>query len=155
MFGPSKTEMERVVEQAVRRVLDNANEEVKERLAGFRTVAELNEEILVLKEDLSDLHIQKSRREEEFAKREREVEHKVGLERKRQAFEVEQAKREAVVEVREENLAADKDRFKEEMEFQRERLEGEIESLRKLTEKLLERLPSAEIFATIGGGKDD
>lgn len=58
----------------------------------------------------------------------REVEHKVGLERKRQEFEIQQAKRETEVKVREENLAADKERFKAEMNFQREHLQSEIKS---------------------------
>ena len=111
----------------------------------------LSSDLAKLKREVADMEIQQAKKQEGWDKREREVEHKVGLERKRQEFEIAQAKREAVVDVREKNLEADTERFKQEMNFQRTRLEGEITSLRDLTTKLLERLPSAEIFASIGG----
>ena len=40
-----------------------------------------------LRRDIEQLKIEKARREEESAAKEREIEHKVGLERKRQEFE--------------------------------------------------------------------
>lgn len=106
-----------------------------------------------LKREVARLEIERAKKQEEWDRREREVEHKVGLERKRQEFEVAQAKRETTLSVREENLKADKERFAAEMEFQRKHLESEIGSLRELVGKLLERLPSAEIYAEIGGRK--
>lgn len=106
-----------------------------------------------LKKKISDLEIDHAKKKEEWDRREREVEHKIGLERKRQEFEIEQAKRETSIKVREENLAADKERFKAEMDFQRERLSGEVDSLRKLVDQMLQRLPSAEIIANFGGKK--
>lgn len=106
-----------------------------------------------LKREVARLEIERAKKQEEWDRREREVEHKVGLERKRQEFEITQAKRETTLSVREENLAADKERFKAEMDFQRKHLESEIGSLRELVAKLLERLPSAEIYAEIGGRK--
>lgn len=137
-------ELQRIVKEAVNSILDNSKSEAEKFFAKYKTVAEL-------KAAIEDLKIEKARREEEFARREREVEHKVGLERKRQEFEIAQAKRETEVKVREENLKADKDRFQAEMEFQRKRLEEEVSSLRTLVQKMLERLPSAEIYAEIGG----
>lgn len=100
---------------------------------------------------LAELQIQQARKEEEWARREREIEHKIGLERKRQEFEIEQSKREATVKVQQENLAADKDRFKSEMDFQRTHLQGEVKGLREMVSEMLKRLPSAEIIARIGG----
>ena len=50
-------------------------------------------------------------------------------------------------------MKSDKERFKAEMEFQRERLEGEVGALRELVQKMMERLPSAEIYADLTGGK--
>ncbi len=138
-----RKKLDSVVEAAVER----AHDEAQNFLKRYKTVTVLNEEI-------ETLRIEKARKEEEFNKREREVEHKVGLERKRQEFEITQAKRETVVEVREENLEADKDRFKAEMDFQRKRLEGEVESLRDLVTEMMKRLPSAEIYANLGGSKD-
>ncbi len=111
------------------------------------------EKLSDLKKSIAQLEIDRDKKQEGFDRREREVEHKVGLERKRQEFEIEQAKRETVTKVREENLAADKERFAAEMKFQRERLEGEVNALRTLVEQLLERVPSAQIFAEIGGKK--
>jgi hypothetical protein len=94
-----------------------------------------------LREEIETLTIEKERREEEFARREREVEHKVGLERKRQEFEVDAAKREAVVTVREENLKADKKRFEEAMKAQSERLDD----MKELLLEMMKRLPTANI----------
>lgn len=99
-----------------------------------------------LRKQISQLEIDRDKKLEEFQRREREVEHKIGLERKRQEFEIEHAQKSTEVKVREENLAADKQRFKEEMEFQRKHLQGEIDSLRGLVGNLLERLPSAKMM---------
>ena len=137
-----KNELERAVAGAVKQITGQAEAEAKTFLAKYKSVAELSAAI-------EDLKIEKGRREEEYARREREVEHKVGLERKRQEFEIAQAKRETTVAVREENLKADKERFKAEMDFQRKRLEEEVSSLRELVQKMMERLPSAEIYAEL------
>lgn len=106
-----------------------------------------------LRKEIATLEIERDKKREEWDRKEREIEHKIGLERKRQEFEIESAKRETGLKVREDNLAADKERFKSEMEFQRERLSGEVDSLRLLVNEMLKRLPSAEIYAEIGGAK--
>jgi len=137
IFG--RTELEKAVEGAVRR-------------AYLNTVAEVGS-IVKLREEISKLEIDRAKKQEEFDRREREVEHKVGLERKRQEFEIQQAKRETTVGVREENLKADKERFKSEMDFQRKRLEEEVASLRELVGEMLKRLPSAEIIVNAGAKK--
>jgi len=69
----------------------------------------------------------------------------VGLERKRQEFEIEQAKRETTVAVREENLKADKDRFAEQLKFHEDRFATEVGYLKDMMGQLMERLPTAEI----------
>lgn len=141
-FWSIESDIKRVVESAVVRAL----EQTRGQINSLSSIEDL-------KRQISQLEIDRDKKKEEFDRREREVEHKVGLERKRQEFEIEQAKRETTVKVREENLAADKDRFKSEMDFQRKHLEGEIGSLRTLVGQLLERVPSAEIFADIGTKK--
>lgn len=151
MFGWRRNGLAKVVADAVKAALDDAESEVAAR---YRKVTDLQGQITELREKLETLRISKARKDEEFATREREIEHKVGLERARQEFEIEQAKREATVAIREENLEADKERFAEQMEFHRTRLEAEVASLRDLTGKLLERLPSAEIIANISGGRN-
>lgn len=135
-----------VVAQAVKSAADDSEKAAKEMLSKVAKAGDLQKEI-------TRLEVELSRKQEDWARREREVEHKVGLERKRQEFEIEQAKRETSTTVREENLKADKERFKSEMEFQRKHLEGEIGALRELVGEMLKRLPSAEIYANLTGGK--
>jgi hypothetical protein len=137
-----KTELELAVRNAVNALVADSKASAEDFFTKYKTAAKLNQEI-------EELRISKARREEEFARREREIEHKVGLERKRQEFEIAQAKRETTVEVREENLNADKVRFKAEMDFQRKRLEEEVTSLRSLVEKMMERLPSADLLVSV------
>lgn len=141
-----------IVSQTVEQVVRDSQERVKRDLTGFKTVAELQDRIAKTREEIETLRIEKDRREEEFTRREREVEHKVGLERKRQEFEIAQAKRETELTVREENLTADRKRFEEQMGFLTERFEGEVKYQRELLTKVLERLPSAEIIANISNG---
>lgn len=118
---------------------------VKDALQDAESALASAGKITKLREELETLRIEKSRKEEEFAKKEREIEHKVGLERKRQEFEIEQAKRETSVTVREENLSADRKRFEEQLEFHQTRFETEVKYLHEMAEKLMERLPSADI----------
>ena len=106
----------------------------------------LSESLDSLKKKLAQAEIDYEKKREAWDRREREIEHKVGLERQRQAFEIQQAKRDTTVSVREENLKAEKERFKSEMDFQRKRLEEEVSSLRELVAEMLKRLPSAEIL---------
>lgn len=141
-----KDGLARAVADAVKQAYERATNEAQGFLKGYQTLADLQKQI-------TKLEVERDKKQEEWDRREREVEHKVGLERKRQEFEIAQAKRETEVKVREENLAADKERFKSEMDFQRKHLEGEIGSLRTLVGQLLERLPSAEIIANVGGKK--
>lgn len=137
---------DRAIKEAVAKAFESALQDAGSNLARAEKVGKLEK-------DISRLEIERDKKQEEFDRREREVEHKVGLERKRQEFEIEQAKRETTVAVREENLSADKERFKAEMDFQRKRLEGEVESLRTLVAQMLERLPSAEIIANVNNGR--
>ena len=144
-WSTTETRIKRTVEALLRQVLDDADT----TLGKIKTIQHLNAKVKDLREQAETATIEKDRREEEYSRKDRKVEHKVGLERTRQKFEVEQAKRETTVHVREENLEADKERFKGEMEFQRKHLEDEIGSLRELVQGMLKRLPSAEIFAKV------
>lgn len=117
---------------------------------------DLLDTLRTLRQSISSLEIEKGRKQEEFDRRERETEHKVGLERKRSEFEASAAKREATLSVREENLAADRKRFEEQMTFHDKRFTEEVGYLKSLIESLAERLPSLEMTADVGkrrGGK--
>jgi len=131
--------IQEAVEKIVRQALNDATS----------TVDQIGS-VIKLREQIEQLKIEKARREEDFARREREVEHKVGLERKRQEFEIAQSKREATVTVREENLKADRERFEQQLTFQNDRFTTEVGYLKDMISGMLKRLPSAEVIATLG-----
>lgn len=140
-----------MIEEVTRRVVDDALKNAAKTLDRYADVQRLQDTVTTLKEQIETLRIEKGRKEEEMAKKEREIEHKVGLEKKRQEFEVEQAKRETTVSLREENLKADRDRFEKETKFTTDRFEKEVGYLKDMVGSVLERLPTAEIIATVGG----
>jgi hypothetical protein len=119
-----------------------------ERDAGKEAV-KLTDDIVRLKKDLTALEIQKDRETETHEREKREVEHMVGLEKKRQSFEVDAAKRDVKLTVREENLKEDRKRFEEEMKFTRERFEKEVGYLQSLMKEVLERLPTVTVEKSI------
>lgn len=135
------------LEKALRSLLQDLDERVSKDLAGIRSVADMAGRVKKLREELEVLKIEKARADEEMDRREREIEHKVGLERARQKHELEAGKREAILKVREENLDADRKRFEEQMAFHNKRFTEEVGYLKGLMESLMERLP--DVSATI------
>jgi hypothetical protein len=148
-FG--KSDLQQTVEETVKRVVQEVTQHAETALSAVTNLSKLERDINTLKKEKNDLLIESGRRDEEFKRREREIEHKVGLERKRQEFERDQAKREAVVEVREKNLDADRKRFEEQMQFHQNRFEQEVKYLHEMMDSVLKRLPDASIIAKIGG----
>ena len=142
MFGKERDELARLIQGVVADAVGSA-------LGNTRTGLGKLAQIKKLKEEIEDLTLQKKNREWDYEKKETEIEHKVGLERKRQEFEIEQAKREAIVSVREENLSADKDRFEKQMAFIQKRFEEEVGYLKDIVGKVLSCVEGMQ-----GGGKD-
>jgi hypothetical protein len=143
----------------IRRLSKEVAELHGERDAGKEAVT-LADSIGRLKKELTDLRIEKDRETEKHQREKREVEHMVGLERKRQDFEVDAAKRDVKLTVREENLKEDRARFEQEMKFTRERFEKEVGYLQSLMKEVLERLPTVTVEKSIdlalnGNGKRD
>lgn len=136
-------------ENTLRTLWDEAVAKVSEELAGIRSLRDLSAKVKQLREEAETLKIEAARKEEDYQKREREIEHKVGLERERQKVELENAKREATVSVREENLKADRERFAEQMKFHEERFTAEVGYLKEMIGTLAERLPSATLTGKI------
>lgn len=128
---------------------ESAMQRVQGELQGIRSVADLADKVKSLRAEVEALETSKARKEEEFARKEREIEHKVGLERKRQEFELASGKREATLTVREENLAADRKRFEEQMKFQSDRFASEVGYLKDMLGQIIKRLPSAEFTADL------
>jgi hypothetical protein len=108
--------------------------------------------VIDLKRQITDLEIAKAKIVEDNAREKREVTHMVGLERKRQEFEAEQAtksienaRERALLEVREENLDAERKAFDKSMDFQQKRFEKEVGYLKDLMGQILERLPTVTV----------
>ena len=104
-----------------------------------------------LEREVEQLKLEKAGLVEANAREIRETEHSVGLLRKRleqdranAAEESRLAAEKAKLEVRQENLAADKQRFADEMKFQREHLQREVDRIEGILGKVLERLPNIE-----------
>lgn len=104
-------------------------------------LVEAREAATELEKEIVQLEINRDRLVEDNARALREVEHKVGLERKRQEHEIDVAKRTTELEVREENLDHERDQFSKDMEFQQTHLKGEIERIERILGVVLERLP--------------
>jgi hypothetical protein len=108
-----------------------------------------------LKQEISDMTVQKSQIEERYARERREVEHKVGLLKTGQEQDLAAAKRETALDVREGNLERERTQFAKEMAFQREFFEKQSEQLQELMRQVLERLPSVEALVRVGQGSVD
>jgi hypothetical protein len=135
-----------------RRELTEAIGDLKREIAELRIEREardkelgLTKDVVRLQKEIEELKITKSRITEEHAREKREVEHLVGLQKKRQEFEVAKASQEATLAVREENLKAEKDRFAKDMKFMQGRMEEEVKALREMYAEVLKRLPTVTV----------
>jgi len=122
--------------------------------AGHGRAQKLEGEIATLKRDLTDKQIEYDREHERWEREKREVEHMVGLQRKRSEFEADAAGREAKLAVREENLTAQQKRFDEHVAFIEKRFDQQFASLEKLTGQILERMPTTKQLITVGGSRN-
>ena len=147
-----RNDTEETIKKTVERILRRVLQDAETTLGKIKTIGDLNAKVKELREEVETAKIEKGRKEEGWAKKEREIEHKVGLERNRQKFETEQAKREATVTVREENLTADRDRFEGQMKFQQERFTEEVKYLKDMVGQVLKRLPDASIYTEVKSG---
>ena len=119
--------------------------EIKGERDAVRDEISLSKALVALKTEKTDLEIDLARVKEQHEREKREIEHMVGLERKRREFEIDSAKRDTTLTVREENLTADRERFEKEMQFTRARFEEEVGYLKSLMGEVLERLPTVKV----------
>jgi hypothetical protein len=131
---------------------DEERARLADELAGLRSeIRALREErdeterVTDLRRKVEQLKIEKDRLAEDNARKIRETEHKVGLLKTKQDHDVANARRETKIEVREENLTADKKRFEDEMAFQREHMQREVDRFDGIAKALMERLPTIEV----------
>lgn len=134
-----------------------ASREEKELLQRLRTLdshdaTAMTAEVIGLKREVAELTIAKSQLEEEFSRKERELRHMIGLEKQRQEaervqarIETEQATKDAMLSVREENLKAERQRFEEQLEFNTKRFESMEKYLKDMMGDILNRLPNVSM----------
>ncbi len=151
MFGKKKITvepkvLENAIEKAVRGIVKDALNDAESILKDVKTVGDLRKQI-------NNLEIDKGKIEEKNDKKERELEHKIGLEKKRQEQELEIGKREAIVTVKEENLTADKERFEGQLKFHEERFTEEVGYLKNIVGQVLECVKN--IGGSDGSNVDD
>lgn len=119
---------------------------LREEKRAVGKAADLQGEVNDLKAKLVDLEIEEDRVTEKHERERRDVEHMVGLERKRSEFETEQAKRETQVELREAALVEQRKRFEEQMKFIENRLADEVKYLKDdIIKALLKAMPTFRV----------
>lgn len=123
-----------IVRRTIKEITIDTETKFEQMHAKFRTIESLEQEI-------SRLKIEKSVKEEEFARKEREITHKLGLERIRQEQDAVNTKRSIELDIREKNISAEEKRFLDQAEFQRKHLEAQIANLNGLVEKVFESIP--------------
>jgi DNA repair exonuclease SbcCD ATPase subunit len=98
-----------------------------------------------LRDQIAELKRERANLTEDNARKIRETEHKTGLLKTKQEQDLAHARRQTELEVREANLQADKDRFRAEMDFQREQLQKQIGSTEDILKAVLDRLPAIDV----------
>ena len=103
------------------------------------------EQIVAFKKRITDLEIAEAKIKEGNAREDRELRHMIGLEKKRQEVDLEQATRDAVLTVREENLAAERKHFEETIASNKKALEDGFGYMREVLTQVLNRLPTVTV----------
>ena len=149
-FTPSNDKIEELTEEI--RALTEQIAGLQGEKAYLEERRILNEELINLKEKIEDYKIQRARQKEEHDKDRREVEHMVGLERNNQEFdaaqamkEIEHGRREAVIDVREEALKDEREKFEKQMEFITNRFATEVGYLKEIFETAMDRVPNVDV----------
>lgn len=140
MFGQERKALTEAIADLKRTVADlRIEREAEERAGGLAKDASR------LRQEVENLKVEKSRLTEGHEREKREVEHLVGLQKRRGEWEASKAAEEARLEVQKGNLTAEQARFEKEMDFMRGRMETEISSLREMYAAVLERLPTVTV----------
>lgn len=127
-----------LVESRIKAAVDSALMEVT---GALKEREELSKKVAELQETISKLKIQSEEVKAANARNEAEIEHRVGLHKKRVEFEIEQAKNNALIEVREQNLKKAEEGYEAQMRFNNERFEKEVGYLKDILTDLMGRLP--------------
>lgn len=143
MFGTTDAKVEALAEEI--RKLSKRVAELKGERDQVSEELGLSGRIAGLEREKTAKEIELDRVKEQHEREKRDIEHMVGLHKDRVKQEIDLARREQTITVREENLKADRDRFEEQMKFMTKRMETEMERLNGLTSEILERLPKFNV----------
>jgi hypothetical protein len=110
-------------------------------------------ELRGLEERIETLKLEKDRLTEAHQREVRDAEHRAGLLLRQSEWEVKNAKRQTELEVREGNLAREREAFTKDMEFVQGRMQGEVDRIERVMAAVLERLPAVQAtFTKTEGG---
>jgi predicted nuclease with TOPRIM domain len=147
MFGRKKDETHPVVREEITKIINTAVEsKLDEFLDMFKDTDSQASKLKKLRKEVQKLESEKSKIQEDFAAKEREIQHMVGLHKKQVEHEMAMSKKETILEVRQENMDSEREAFQQQMDFMQDRFEQEVKAQRNLVEQLLKAVPSAQIF---------
>ena len=138
-----KNELEKIIESAVEKVLKSAYGEVNDTIKDLRSVTDLTRKVRDLQKQVVTVEIEKSKQEEAFERKERDIEHKIGLVKMEQEAELKHKIKEAELGIQEKNLTAERKQFDDNMKFQNDRFTDEVKYMKDLLVKIMDRLPTA------------
>lgn len=130
-----KSRTEQLAAKIAENLVQKGMAEVDDKLRQLGEIVDLRREVERLKKAADE-------QKETMARETREIEHKLGLARKQQEFEAQKAKDEAVLEARKENLKAQEDLAKREIEIIRSSLNDHMESQAAILKQVMDRLPN-------------
>ena len=145
-----KASDKRLITTVIRDAILQAEHDVRTRLSKLKDVTLLEEEREKLKLQVETLKIEKARKDEEHERKERELEHKLGLHKLQVDEELKHALASAKLDAQASVQTQREENFKEQMKFVTEQFDELLERQDGLLKQIIERLPSAEILAHIG-----
>lgn len=153
LFGEKPDERDTMVKEIAEEVARQMEARQRRDLSALRQLEEVSQRVTQLKEQLETLRIEKARKEEDHDRREREIQHKLGLHREQVEQESKFAKQEAELEVRKQNLAQEQENFQKQLQFQKNFLEQNAKDMKDVLRAVLRRLPelSADLTGLFGG----
>lgn len=119
---------------------------------GLQNIEAIEAERDKLRRQINDLSIDKEKLEEGFDRERREIEHKIGLQKKKAEFDRDAGKREAIIAVREENLKSQQEEFDARMKFREKQFDSQVEYLQSIMEQILNRVPTITVDRQITEG---
>lgn len=155
MFRKDTNQIAEMADLISKQVNERISAKMLDEFSALAEVEQATEKVVELTKQLAVLKVEKDNIQEGFARKEREVEHKVGL--LRQEIEVGEAQKEAQyglrvqeakLAAREEGLKSREVAFAERMEFMTKRFTDEVGYLKGMVAQVLERIPDAAILGT-------